>query len=563
MSSDIFIQIASYCDPELLPTIRNALAQAVHPEKLSFGICFQQSAESPEYKELICIPNCRVIQIEPENSKGACWARMLTQSLWQGEEYTLQIDSHMRFADGWDEMAINMLKACGERAVLTAYCDEYVPAKPPKEHWTAYTLAAHLFSYYGALLLCCGVRIENAPCPVQGAFWSAHFSFSKGKFIEDVPYDPNLYFHGEEISIAVRAWTKGYNIFYPNRAVCCHHYNRIGRSLHWTDNSTWYTRDVLSTQRMRRLLGVEKGGEDFGKYGLGTERTLAQYEKFSGVNFTEKSISDNAYSGWYSDAPPRTGTKTEVPAQDIIFVTAFLEIGRGSWTDFRRSKSLYYKRFSRLAGFKNIKLVCYAEEQMWSELPSGDYSLRKFDKKDTFFDAYYDEEKAIMESDAFKKLIGARVLNPEHSKPDYSMMTHSKANFIRRAKAQFPSHEYYAWIDFGIVRQPVEPDTLFDFSRLLDDKIHMQVFNVPDNFSSDPITLCRESPDALSASMFVVPSSLVEWYESTYEEELKLNHHMQIADDEQNIMLRIAQKYPDKICADIVEGWFDFFLKSF
>lgn len=41
----IFVQIAAYRDPELLPTIQDCLAKADFPDNLRFGICWQTGAE--------------------------------------------------------------------------------------------------------------------------------------------------------------------------------------------------------------------------------------------------------------------------------------------------------------------------------------------------------------------------------------------------------------------------------------------------------------------------------------------------------------------------------------
>ncbi|WP_049802551.1 GlcNAc-transferase family protein [Gloeothece verrucosa] len=93
----IFIQIASYRDRELVPTVLDALAQAAHPERLSFGICWQyQTEEELQYIEpLKNLKNCRIDAVSAAQSRGACWARSRTQKLWRGERYTLQIDSHI------------------------------------------------------------------------------------------------------------------------------------------------------------------------------------------------------------------------------------------------------------------------------------------------------------------------------------------------------------------------------------------------------------------------------------------------------------------------------------
>ena len=47
--------------------------------------------------------------------------------------------------------------------------------------------------------------------PMLHAFWGAGMSFARGHFIVRVPYDPHtpMVFMGEEILVAVKAWTRG------------------------------------------------------------------------------------------------------------------------------------------------------------------------------------------------------------------------------------------------------------------------------------------------------------------------------------------------------------------
>ena len=47
--------------------------------------------------------------------------------------------------------------------------------------------------------------------PMLHAFWGAGQSFARGHFIVRVPYDPHtpMVFMGEEILVAVKAWTRG------------------------------------------------------------------------------------------------------------------------------------------------------------------------------------------------------------------------------------------------------------------------------------------------------------------------------------------------------------------
>jgi hypothetical protein len=126
--------------------------------------------------------------------------------------------------------------------------------------------------------------------PVRGRFFSAGFAFTLGRFCTDVPYDPALYFLGEEITMAVRAFTHGYDLFHPHRTVCWHYYGRPNRRKHWDDHTAWYVQNDASMRRVRQLLGMapRNAKEAFGKYGLGQMRSLRDYERYAGISFSRR-----------------------------------------------------------------------------------------------------------------------------------------------------------------------------------------------------------------------------------------------------------------------------------
>lgn len=52
---------------------------------------------------LACVPlrpQVRQVVVPAAEATGPCKARALAQSLWDGEEYVLQLDSHMRCVGG-------------------------------------------------------------------------------------------------------------------------------------------------------------------------------------------------------------------------------------------------------------------------------------------------------------------------------------------------------------------------------------------------------------------------------------------------------------------------------
>jgi hypothetical protein len=296
--STIFVQIASYRDAELLPTLRDCIAKAAHPENLRFGICWQHD-KTESLGKFLADPRFRVISIPYKDSKGVCWARNAIQSLYAGETYTLQLDSHHRFVPAWDSKLIAMLDSLDyEKAILTAYAPHYDPrkAKPPKS--VPWKIAFDKFTPDGRVLTRPSF-IENhreLVRPIPARFYSGHFAFTIGAFCEEVKHDPLLYFLGEEITIAVRAFTHGYQLYHPHQVIVWHEYTRNYRRKHWDDHNgsvnPWYARDNAAGDRIATLLGQCSNAVDLGEFGLGTSRRLSDYEQYAGVNFRLRLVQD-------------------------------------------------------------------------------------------------------------------------------------------------------------------------------------------------------------------------------------------------------------------------------
>ncbi|MBM5793666.1 MAG: hypothetical protein FJ057_06980 [Cyanobacteria bacterium K_DeepCast_0m_m1_088] len=57
MSNELFIQIASYRDPQLGPTVWDLVLKAERPERLRIGICLQLNPEDHETCGTGCLPS--------------------------------------------------------------------------------------------------------------------------------------------------------------------------------------------------------------------------------------------------------------------------------------------------------------------------------------------------------------------------------------------------------------------------------------------------------------------------------------------------------------------------
>ena len=309
----IFVQIAAYRDPQLIPTIENMLENAKKPKNLVIGVARQFHPEDgfDDLSKYEKDKRFRILNIPYTESKGVCWARHQVQQLYGGEEYTLQIDSHMRFEKNWDDEMIKMIKQLQKKGhkkpLLTGYVSSFDPDNDPdarvREPWR---MTFDRFTPEGVVFF----LPETIPGwqemkePIPARFYSAHYCFTLGQFSTEVQHDPEFYFHGEEISITVRAYTHGYDLFHPHKVLIWHEYTRKGRTKQWDDDKDWYLRNTACHVKNRQLLGVdgEKYDGDYSEW-FGTERTIRDYEKYAGLIFETRGIQQETIDKKY---PPNT-----------------------------------------------------------------------------------------------------------------------------------------------------------------------------------------------------------------------------------------------------------------
>lgn len=321
-NNKIFIQIASYRDPQLIPTIKDCIKNAKYPENLVFSIAWQHSPDDvwdnlDEYKN---DERFKIVDINYLESKGACWARNTLQQNYTDEKYTLQLDSHHRFIENWDEECINMVKQLQDKGykkpLLTSYISSFDPENDPAGRIEIpWKMNFDRFIPEGAVFFL-PASIDNykeLTEPIPARFYSAHFAFTLGQFVLEVPHDPDYYFHGEEISIAVRAYTWGYDLFHPHKIIAWHEYTRKGRAKQWDDDRKWGERNSFSHKKNRKLF--EMDGEvkdiDFGPYDFGKERTLEDYERYAGISFKKRAVQKYTLDNNLAPNPPLFGEDFE------------------------------------------------------------------------------------------------------------------------------------------------------------------------------------------------------------------------------------------------------------
>jgi hypothetical protein len=299
----IFVAIASYADPELPRTLGDAVGTARFPDRLRFGICWQADPQRPLALDAFRRDaRFRFDDTTTHASQGGPWARNRAQSLWRGEPYTLQVDSHMKFEPEWDSKLIDMLESMpGAKPLLTMNAplfhydddgvlhrrhDMGVPTTTMRE-WGPPAWAPWLD--FGP---------PNTRNPARARFVNGGFAFTRGQWNVEVPQDPDHYYWGEEFSVTVRSFTWGYDLFLPSEVVAWHMDHRRGPPRrHWEHGpAVVQARNAVACERLHRLV-YSGEAESLVPYGLGHVRSLRDYEIYAGFDLARRRAHPDVYTG--------------------------------------------------------------------------------------------------------------------------------------------------------------------------------------------------------------------------------------------------------------------------
>ena len=302
----IFVSIPAYRDDECKDTINEMYKRAKYPDRIYCGV-----VQQIKYQEENCFDKCpdcarrkasghiRFIEYDFSEARGPCQARFQASTLWKGEEWYMQIDSHTRFEDDWDQTMLDQLRLTKDpKAVMGGY--------PPTEHqmdqiksggFTQTTMMCDggKFNSDGIPMLKASiVSVKNRQKPVLIPFIGANMMTMPYTALFDAPFDPYLsfLFFGEEILHSARLWTNGYNFYSPAKPYASHHYTRDGKPKFWSDNRAYEGCRRKAVERCKYLLGFEKTDRkvhkdfkrDIHMYGMGSVRSLDDYWKFADID---------------------------------------------------------------------------------------------------------------------------------------------------------------------------------------------------------------------------------------------------------------------------------------
>ena len=133
--ASIYVSLPSIRDGELTKTISRCLEKTSKHNQITIGVAgIFFPYEKDEILELIdlCkkISNVKLKIIDRDFCLGIGLARKEAMSMYDGEDYILQIDAHMVFMQNWDEYCITKFKKIKDispenKVILTGYPSEY------------------------------------------------------------------------------------------------------------------------------------------------------------------------------------------------------------------------------------------------------------------------------------------------------------------------------------------------------------------------------------------------------------------------------------------------------
>lgn len=282
----IFVQIVAYKNFEVIHTVRDCIEKAKDKDGLYFGLCLQQDEDVlPELNHA----RIKAERVAAKESRGHGWARSRAQSFYEGQDFTLQIESGCRFADGWDEQLINAVKTVGsERAIITNPANKLNPANQERE-FPDVAYKAQCYQFLLDTPSFWPVALKNVNAIQRARNVSDHFFFTQGRHCTEVVYDPALYYSEVESALSLRSFTHGYDLFHHFKPMVFRNYTP--RPMNWNDDADWWIKDRESKNRFSLLIG---GNSEFG---LGSARSPKDFELYSGIDYVGRRLQKETSSG--------------------------------------------------------------------------------------------------------------------------------------------------------------------------------------------------------------------------------------------------------------------------
>ena len=301
MNDKIFVSIASYRDKDLENTIRDLYTKAKFPKNLFFSIVSHEFKGEEADLSWLDPSQYKYVQLSYKEATGVCQARALANSIMTEEwRFFMQIDSHTRVIGYWDYWIMKdyeeFSKYWGEDYIISKYPLAFGVNWEEKarvqilEPLAQYNTIFPLWREEENIYVMWQAPLKDTKKGDRVYGFAGNFSFGSTKSMLQIPYDPELYFLGEEISLGARAYCKGINIVSIPTNVAFTNYDRdnIRNGHHWDDHD-WHKMDIKSRKRLMDIFSLK----DLGEYGIADADKFEQFQKEANIKLKGRDLVRN------------------------------------------------------------------------------------------------------------------------------------------------------------------------------------------------------------------------------------------------------------------------------
>jgi GR25 family glycosyltransferase involved in LPS biosynthesis len=262
---------------------------------------------------------------------------------------------------------------------------------------------------------------------------------------------------------------------------------------------------------------------------------------------------------------------------NCCYITSYFDINRSQWKTFARTFEdylLYFQPFLPL--FDKTKttdeLIVFIDDRhihKLDDLLTDTHAIRLIPINESFLTQYLhcwkllETERRIMNSPEFKALVGDRMTYPECRYPEYTLINHSKIDFIAYAiNFNLSLADYFAWVDFGFFSKSENiPTTLLDLRKFDLSCINYTLINPISNQDSDVYYTLKYAPEKIGGFFFLGRRDVLLRYQTLYHDSLAEFHSMNIVDDDQALALYCYFKSPNLFAFNTSNfGWHNVFV---
>ena len=297
----ILVSMIAYRERYLAESVKDCLEKADFPEDLYFSIVSEQSKEH-QHADLSFLDQNKLKYRKYDLSeyRTIMWSRSKTTDVDFYYDYILYTCGHNLYAQGWDSLvldAINKAANKTEKPIITSSGPEFEYSSGGEISYEP--RSGRTFNKYRPRIpkdYVPGYGFPNdhqAAVPstegvVEDVYMQWSWVFAPSTYVQEVPIDPEMGYHGEEIYLTVISWARGWR-FYATPDILYYHdtykeypgeeKSRMISHRPWVDvnqKAFWEHSDV-SMRRLNKLLSGNL-------YEDVTIEKILEYCDYSGLN---------------------------------------------------------------------------------------------------------------------------------------------------------------------------------------------------------------------------------------------------------------------------------------